>query len=35
MQAKSDDLILKNKSLRRKNKGMPRLLVEYLFRVPL
>jgi hypothetical protein len=23
MQAKSDDLILKNKSLRQKNKGMP------------
>jgi hypothetical protein len=25
MQAKSDDLIRKNKSLRRKNKGMPPL----------
>jgi hypothetical protein len=25
MQAKSDDLICKNKSLRQKNKGMPRL----------
>jgi FtsZ-binding cell division protein ZapB len=25
MQAKSDDLIRKNKSLRQKNKGMPRL----------
>jgi hypothetical protein len=35
MQAKSDDLICKNKSLRQKNKGKPRLLVEYLLRVPL
>jgi FtsZ-binding cell division protein ZapB len=35
MQAKSDDLVRKNKSLRQKNKGMPRLLVEYLLRVPL
>jgi FtsZ-binding cell division protein ZapB len=35
MQAKSDDLIRKNKSLRQKNKGMPQLLVEYLLRVPL
>jgi FtsZ-binding cell division protein ZapB len=25
MQAKSDDLVRKNKSLRQKNKGMPRL----------
>jgi hypothetical protein len=25
MQAKSDDLICKNKSLRQKNKGMPQL----------
>jgi FtsZ-binding cell division protein ZapB len=29
MQAKSDDLVCKNKSLRQKNKGMSRLLVEY------
>jgi FtsZ-binding cell division protein ZapB len=35
MQAKSDDLVRKNKSLRQKTKGMPRLLVEYLLRVPL
>jgi FtsZ-binding cell division protein ZapB len=35
MQAKRDDLIRKNKSLRQKNEGMPRLLVEYLLRVPL
>jgi hypothetical protein len=35
MQAKSDDLVCKNKSLHQKNKGMPRLLVEYLLRVPL
>jgi FtsZ-binding cell division protein ZapB len=35
MQEKSDDLVRKNKSLRQKNKGMPRLLVEYLLRVPL
>jgi FtsZ-binding cell division protein ZapB len=35
MQVKIDDLIRKNKSLRQKNKGMPRLLVEYLLRVPL
>jgi FtsZ-binding cell division protein ZapB len=35
MQTKSDDLVRKNKSLRQKNKGMPRLLVEYLLRVPL
>jgi Skp family chaperone for outer membrane proteins len=34
MQAKSDDLIHKNKSLRRKNKGMSYPLVEYLLRVP-
>jgi FtsZ-binding cell division protein ZapB len=34
MQAKSDDLIRKNKSLRQKNKGMPSPLVEYLLRVP-
>jgi FtsZ-binding cell division protein ZapB len=30
MQTKSDDLIRKNKSLRRKNKGMSSPLVEYL-----
>jgi hypothetical protein len=30
MQAKSDDLIRKNKSLRQKNKGMSSPLVEYL-----
>jgi hypothetical protein len=35
MQAKSYDLIRKNKSLRQKNKGMTRLLVEYLLRLPL
>jgi FtsZ-binding cell division protein ZapB len=35
MQAKSDDLIRKNMSLRQKNKGMPWLLVEYLLRVSL
>jgi hypothetical protein len=35
MQAKSDDLVHKNKSLRQKNKGMSRLLVEYLLIVPL
>jgi FtsZ-binding cell division protein ZapB len=35
MQAKSDDLVRKNKLLRQKNKGMPWLLVEYLLRVPL
>jgi FtsZ-binding cell division protein ZapB len=35
MQAKSDDLVRKNKSLRQKNKGMSWLLVEYLLRVPL
>jgi hypothetical protein len=35
MQVKSDDLVRKNKSLRQKNKGMLRLLVEYLLRVPL
>jgi FtsZ-binding cell division protein ZapB len=35
MQVKSDDLVRKNKSLRQKNKGMTRLLIEYLLRVPL
>jgi hypothetical protein len=35
MQAKSDNLVRKNKSLRQKNKGMSRQLVEYLLRVPL
>jgi FtsZ-binding cell division protein ZapB len=34
MQAKNDDLIRKNKSLRQKNKGMSSPLVEYLLRVP-
>jgi hypothetical protein len=35
MQAKSDNLVRKSKSLRQKNKGMSRQLVEYLLRVPL
>jgi hypothetical protein len=35
MQEKSEDLIRNNKSLCQKNKGMPRLLVEYLLRVPM
>jgi FtsZ-binding cell division protein ZapB len=35
MQEKSEDLIRNNKSLHQKNKGMPRLLVEYLLRVPM
>jgi FtsZ-binding cell division protein ZapB len=34
MQAKSDDLIRKNKSLRQKKKVCRRQLVEYLLRVP-
>jgi FtsZ-binding cell division protein ZapB len=34
MQAKSDELVRKNKSLRQKYKGMPCHLVEYLSRVP-
>jgi hypothetical protein len=33
MQAKSDELVRKNKSLHNKNKGM-RCLVEYLLGVP-
>jgi FtsZ-binding cell division protein ZapB len=34
MQAKSDELVRKNKSLRQKNKGMPISAVEYLLWVP-
>jgi hypothetical protein len=34
MQAKSDELVRKNKSLRQKNKGMPVSAFEYLLRVP-
>jgi Skp family chaperone for outer membrane proteins len=33
MQAKSDDLVRKNKSLHNKNKGTPLCLVEYLLEV--
>jgi Skp family chaperone for outer membrane proteins len=33
MQAKGDDLVRKNKSLRNKNKGTPLCLVEYLLKV--
>jgi hypothetical protein len=33
MQAKSDDLVRKNKSLRNKNKGTPLVFVEYLLKV--
>jgi hypothetical protein len=33
MQAKGDDLVRKNKSLRNKNKGTPTCLVQYLLEV--